>query len=173
MAQNKRIHFNGKDYIWTGTGWYEAQTFLTPPQVIVRQLNTQLEQELKTEDTAIVNPAILIERASAARDALQYSRAEKLIRRALELSPGNHAALAVLCSVLRARGQPQQALDETEAFRRESHPPLLTSRAAALCDLKRWEEAKKEIGRALAIEESEEAFSVVRRIKAEKPDLYS
>jgi hypothetical protein len=44
--------------------------------------------------------------------------------------------------------------------------------AAALCDLQRWEEAKKEIGRALAIGESEEAFSVVRRIKAARPDLY-
>jgi hypothetical protein len=35
-----------------------------------------------------------------------------------------------------------------------------------LCDLKRWEAAKRTIGYALASEESEEAFSVIRRIKA-------
>jgi predicted Zn-dependent protease len=172
MTQNTRISYEGKDYIWTGTDWCDAETFLTPPLVIVRKLNRLLEQELRSEDTAISDTSILIRRASAARDALQYDRAEALTRRALELSPGNCAALAVLCSVLRAQGRPQQALDETEVFRQEPHPPLLTSRAAAFCDLKRWKEAKQEIGRALAIEKSEEAFNVVHRIKAERPDLY-
>jgi hypothetical protein len=38
--------------------------------------------------------------------------------------------------------------------------------------MKRWEEAKKPIGRALAIGEGAEAFSVMRRIKANRPDLY-
>jgi hypothetical protein len=128
MAQDKRIRFNGKDYIWTGRSWYEAQTFLIPPEVIIRQLNSQFQEELESEDTTIANPAILTERASAARDALQYTRAETLVRRALKIAPGDHAALAVLCSILRARGQSQQALDETDAFKRASHPPLLTSR---------------------------------------------
>ena len=172
MTQDKRIRFNEKDYVWTGRGWYEARTFLIPPEVTVRQLNSQLQEELENEDTTIASPAILTERASAARDTLQYTRAETLVRRALTIAPGDPAALAVLCSILRARGRPQQALDETSAFKRASHPPLLTSRAAALCDLKKWEEAKKEIGRALAIQESEEAFSVVRRIKVARPDLY-
>ncbi|MCB0226529.1 MAG: hypothetical protein KDI02_22745, partial [Anaerolineae bacterium] len=59
-----------------------------------------------------------------------------------------------------------------EAFRDTNYSPLLTSRAAALCDLKRWEEAKKTIGRCLVISKNETAFSVVNRIKAERPDLY-
>jgi len=138
MTQNTHISYKGKDYIWTGTDWCDAETFLTPPLVIVRKLNGLLEQELRSEDIAISDTFVLVKRASVARDALQYNRAETLIRRALELSPGDRAALAVLCSVLRAQGQPRKALDETEAFRREPHPPLLTSRAAALCDLKRW-----------------------------------
>ncbi len=172
MTQNTRISFEGKDYIWTGTDWCDAETFLTPPLVIVRKLNRLLERELRSEDTAISDAFVLVNRASVARDALQYNRAETLIRRALKLSPGDRAALAVLCSILRAQGRPKKALDETEAFRREPHPPLLTSRAAALCDLKRWKEAKQEIGRALAIGGSEEAFNVVHRIKAAKPNLY-
>ena len=138
----------------------------------MRQLNRLLEQELRSEDTAISDTAVLIERARAARDALQHNRAEALMRRALRLSPGNRAALAVLCSILRARRRPQQALDETEEFQWTAYPPLLTSRAAALCDLNRWEEAKQEIGRALASGGSEEAFNVVHRIKAKRPDLY-
>jgi hypothetical protein len=51
--------------------------------------------------------------------------------------------------------------------------PLLTSRAAAFCDLGRWEEARRSVGRALAISGgSEEAFMVVKRIKQHRPDLY-
>ena len=53
-----------------------------------------------------------------------------------------------------------------------THVPLLTTRAAAYCDLKLWEQAKKIIGKALAIEESEEAFMVVKRIKAARPEIY-
>ena len=52
------------------------------------------------------------------------------------------------------------------------YPVLLTSRAAALCDLGIWEEAKKTVGRSLAISKSAEAYNVVNRIKAAKPDLY-
>jgi len=172
MAHNVRISLNGRDYLWTGKEWCDARTFTAPHQTLVRELNARLEEQLAGEDSAISNVAVLIERAGAARDALQHSRAEKLVRRALKLAPGNLATLTVLCSILRARGRPQQALAETDAFKRESHPPLLTSRAAALCDLRRWEEAKREIGRALAIAGSEEAFSVMRRIKAARQELY-
>lgn len=173
MVQDIHIDLDGKSYTWTGAEWYETDTFLTPPLTIVRTLNARLTQRLARQDATISDLDVLLERASTARDALQHERAEKLVRRALRLSPGNPGALAILCSVLRARGLPQQALDETEAFRAMSYPPLLTSRAAALCDLGRWEEAKREVGRALAIAEgSEEAFSVARRIKAARPDLY-
>jgi len=57
-------------------------------------------------------------------------------------------------------------------FRDANDHVLLTTRAAALCDLGRWEEAKRTVGRSLAIESSDEAFSVARRIKAARPDLY-
>ena len=64
----------------------------------------------------------------------------------------------------------------TAPFMPSDNPALLTTRAAALCDLRRWEEAKTTIGRALAILRGEshkaEAFAVVRRIKANRPDLY-
>ena len=102
---------------------------------------------------------------------------EELLSRAQSLEPGNLAAghlaaLAVLSSVYRASGYPAKALAATEADRDANHPALLTTRAAALCDLGRWEEAKRTVGHSLAIESSDEAFSVARRIKAARPDLY-
>jgi predicted Zn-dependent protease len=129
-------------------------------------------KELEQEDLAIVDVQILLENASKAQDALQHERAERLARRVLKRSPGNPGALAILSSVLRASGHPQQALKETHLYRNTNYAPLLSSRAAAYCDLKQWEEAKKEIGHALAIQTSEEAFSVARRIKAARPELY-
>lgn len=171
-SRNVSIELDGKRYVWTGDGWYEAEMFLEPPQVVVRQLNKLLTEELEQEDANISDVYILLERASRAREALQHHRAEKLARQCLKLAPGSHAALAVLCAALRAKGQPQRAIEETDEYSDTTHLPLLTSRAAALCDLRRWEEAKRIIGRALAIGKSEEAFSVMRRIKAERPDLY-
>jgi ribonuclease HI len=170
--QKVSIILGGQSYVWAGDAWYEAETYLEPPQVIVRQLNKLLTRQLEQEDETITNVHVLLERAKKAREALQYHRAENLARRCLELAPGNQAALAVLCAALRAKGQPQKALDETNKYGDTMHLPLLTSQAAALCDLRRWDEAKMILGRALALGESEEAFSVMRRIKAARPDLY-
>jgi tetratricopeptide (TPR) repeat protein len=114
----------------------------------------------------------LLIRGQTARVAKQYDRAEEIVRRILNKDPSNLAALSVLCAILREKGEPLKAIEETEPFRKSSHTALLTSRAAAFCDLERWEEAKKEIGRALAIKSSEEAFLVVKRIKKVRPDLY-
>lgn len=166
------IHFEGKDYVWTGTDWYEVSTCLTPPASLIRALNAEIATALQQQDRFITDVAELISTACAARDAGQHARAELLIRRALAQQPDNLAARVVLSSILRARGYPEQALAETNAFRNANHPALHTTRAAALCDLGRWEEAKREIGRALAISSDEEAFNVVRRIKAAAPDLY-
>lgn len=166
------VELGNASYIWTGTIWIEANTFISPPDGIVRKLNSCIAAKIQHEDNTISDTQEILDRARAARDTLQYSRAISLARRVLELEHDNLAAAAILSSALRANGKPQQALLETEAFRDTDYSPLLTSRAAALCDLKRWEEAKKTIGRCLAISKSETAFSVVNRIKSERPDLY-
>jgi len=172
MHQHVVVQFDGKSYTWTGKDWYETKTFLRPPSTIIRKLNARLAQDLQCADTALTSVDAILKQANNARNAEQYGRAERLIRRALSQAPNHVGALAMLCAVLRAKGLPQQALDETAAFARANYSPLLTSRAAALCDLQRWEEAKHEIGRVLAIQASEEAFSVMHRIKAARPDLY-
>ena len=63
----------------------------------------------------------------------------------------------------------------TEGLKHLSSPALLTTRAAAaaLCDLERWDEAKRAVSAALAMGKVDpEAFNVVSRIKSARPDLY-
>jgi ribonuclease HI len=170
----KLLKFDGRSYIWGGDAWYDANTFLKPPEVLIHKLNALLVPGLEQEDKKIRDIGQLLKRAREARDSLQHGRAEKLARRVIKISPGHLGALAILSSCLRARGLAQQALDETEAFKGEKYCPLLTSRAAALCDVGRWEEARKVIGRVLAIgTDKDTALNVVNRIKNARPDLYS
>jgi ribonuclease HI len=166
------VELEGKSYMWNGSAWHEATTFLSPPGMIIPKLNNRLSDALEEEDRNIADVHLLIKRAVNARDWLQYSRSEKLARRILELEPSNEPALAILCATLRARGFAQKALAETDDYKSLPYPVLLTSRAAASCDLGKWEEAKKTVGRSLVIRESEEAHNVVNRIKAARPDLY-
>lgn len=172
MASRVQVEFGEKSYMWDGHRWYDAKSFEQPPHVIIKELNHLLVKRLQKHDLAITESHRILHEASIARESQQYERAEKLTRRVLNGEPDNLAALAVLCAVLRARGKPKIALSETEKHKNASHAPLLTSRAAALCDLKRWDEAKRVIGRALAISSDEEAFAVMNRVKSAAPELY-
>jgi tetratricopeptide (TPR) repeat protein len=168
----RRVTYEGKNYIWSGTGWYEDRTFLVPADQVVRKLNQLLEHDLAADDLQVEDTDEALRRARLAQNSLQLDRAERLARRALELDGSHAGAASILCSVLRAKGHPEQALEATEELRRTGYLPLLTSRAAALCDLERWEKAKREIARVLAAGGGGEAFAVVHRIKAARPDLY-
>jgi len=139
---------------------------------LTSRLNELLAPLLANEDSAVTDFRGLLQIAQAARGSAQYKRAEAAARRAIELQPASEPAFAILCSVLRHLGASDRAVRETEHLRSTSYPPLLISRAAALCDLERWEEAKATVGRALAIGDAPEAFEVVHRIKAKRPDLY-
>jgi ribonuclease HI len=168
-----QVKFEGKYYIWTGNIWYDKISSLKPPKALINKLNDLLITTLEQEDDNIHDVEQLLKRAKEARDSLQYGRAQKLARRIVSISPDHLGAFAVLCSCLRSSGHAQQALDETEHFASENYLPLINSRAAALCDLERWEEAKKAISRVLAMsKDNDVAFSIVHRIKSARPDLY-
>jgi len=167
----KNIELDGQIYTWDGGRWFDA-SFLIPPTSIVSKLNALIDGGLQEEDAKISDNKALIARARKARAAAQYDRAEQIARRVLTRDPCNLPGLCVLCAVLRQKGLPEKAVEETEPFKNSNNTFLLTSRAAALCDLERWDEAKKEIGRVLAMRGSEEAFLVVKRIKKSRPDLY-
>lgn len=55
MEENTEIEFEGKRFVWDGEGWYEARTYMVPPDNVVARLNAQFRAtELKAVD--IVNP---------------------------------------------------------------------------------------------------------------------
>lgn len=172
MSDTVRVELDGISYVWNGRSWFAARTFQAPSAVLASRLNEKLAPILVAEDAKITDFQGLLQIAQSARKASQYKRAEEAARRAIALQPSSGPAFAVLCSVLRHLGASDRAVQETEPLRSSGYPPLLISRAAALCDLERWEEAKVTLGRALAAGESPEAFEVVHRIKAHRPDLY-
>ena len=169
------VQLNGRSYIWDAGSWYVKETYLTPPVSVISELNQLLAPVLEEEDHQINDPQVLLERAKEAREIQQYERAVTLARRAVGLLPYSAGAASVLSSCLRALARPQEALHATDRFSEfTSYAPLLNTRAAALCDLDRWEEAKEVVGRALAIgTDKEESFQVVNRIKSERPELYT
>lgn len=171
MKNKRTIELDGETYTWDGRGWVDS-SFLRPPSSILSKLNALIEDGLKEEDATISDEHELLVRARTARAAGQYDRAEQIVRRVLNVDPSNLSVLSVLSAILREKRLPDKAIEETDPFKNSNHAALLTSRAAAFCDLERWEDAKKQIGRVLAIKSSEEAFNVVKRIKKNRPDLY-
>ena len=105
------------------------------PLEIAEKLNNLLEKELSKEDQNINNIYKLIKRAKHAKYNEQFERAEKLSNKILSMEPENLSAYAVLCSSLRRKGFPEEALQKTQEYRNSNSVPLLTSRAAALCDI--------------------------------------
>jgi ribonuclease HI len=167
-----QIELENKLYIWNSQTWFDKESSIKPSKAVIHKLNALLMETLEKEDDSISELEQLLKRAREARDSLQYGRAQTLARRVISISPDHLGALSILCSCLRASGHAQQAIDETEGFDSANYPPLLNSRASALCDLERWEEAKKLVNHAYAIG-AEGASGIIQRIKNAKPDLYS
>ena len=174
----RRVSIEGRTYSWTGKTWVDVETFTYPPAVTINKLTAVLLSRLKEKDEKVSDVQELLDRARDAKEQTQYGRAEGLARKALQLSPGNRHAVVVLCSCLRYLGKPEEALKESAPYKTDEYLPLILTRAAALCDLERWEEAKTEIGRALSIQRkyaswrNSEAFEVLNRIKAARPELF-
>lgn len=174
MDNEKVFVFEGVRYKWTGSSWYDATDNMKPPLGVIARLNALIAGDLKAEDEKITDPDELVERAKQAQAGVQMQRALELSQRALKLRPTHFGTAAVVCSILRKRNRPDEALLIADRFRDSEYPPLLTSRAAALCDLERWDEALKQIRQVLAISNgASEALAVYSRIKAGAPSLFT
>jgi len=167
------IKLDNIEYLWNDTNWIDLRNYMIPPDIIIQKLN----RELAKIDIDYTNLSFddLKRMASNFKDSNNFQKAQEVIDYALSKTPGDPAILSILCSLLRKKGKPGEALEKTT---NSNYPngSLLTSRAAAMCDLERWEDAKKEVGRALAItnanNQKQEAFNVVKRIKENAPHLY-
>jgi hypothetical protein len=165
MGDVRQIDLGRSTYNWDGHRWYHTKTFLTPPTVDILKLNILLLKALEEEDLSITDVEDLLARAQAAGKALQYRRMGLIAERILKLEPGHCVAAEILCSSLREQNLPAQALKATQRLKDTEHVPLLVARAAALCDLERWEEALSEIKRAQAFGAGRLATPLVKRIK--------
>lgn len=167
------VKLDSGKYLWDGSKWIDIKNFTIPPLAIIEKLNEEIKDiDLDYRDMALTD---LTTMASNFKDNGNIYKALEIIEYVLSKVPDDSATLSVLCSLLRKNGKPDEALIRTDNY---NHPntALLTSRAAAMCDLEQWEEAKREVGRALAMtkgnNQKQEAFNVVKRIKENRPDLY-
>lgn len=173
------VVLDGKSYTWDGKSWYGTNDYMSPPEHINQKLNAKLTPLVADEDALISDRDELVSRAQAAVEARQLERAERLARRAYDLAQSNYGTAAVLSKILRVKGRPEEALKIADQHVRSNYPPVLTSRAAALCDLGRWNDALYQIRQVLAIVRqsrkhgAEEAFAVHARIKANASHLFS
>ncbi len=170
-SESLEVTLDGRTYRFDGARWYDAKSFEVPrPQILVK-LNAHAADAFSKSDEQISDLDQLLSAARIARQIEQPSRALRLVKRAFFNAPDDSRVVALYSSILRDAGRSEDALALTANFRRPN-AAIFTSRAAALCDLDRWEEAKYVVGRALAIGPSPEAFNVARRIKAARADLY-
>ncbi len=175
--ENLFFDLDGRKYMWNWKYWMDKKSFIEPPLVITSKLNKKLTEAIfnKEIDFSKLHSRELMSIASNCKDAGLYNVSHYLIESILSKSGEDAATLSVLCSLLRKMGKPEEALQRTESCN-SKNGPLLTSRAAAMCDLGLWEKAKKEISKAFALSGDSsnkgEAFSVYSRIKSARPDLY-
>jgi predicted Zn-dependent protease len=171
VASDRAFDLEGVAYRWDGWRWRPLEGRDTPPKDVLRRLNHLRMQAERQSEHDSTDVSMLVGLAIRARKSDAAGRAERFARRILALDPENGIAAAILSSVLREKGRPKEALEIAERFKDSSHAAVLTSRAAALCDVKRWGEALEQIERVIQIElngqgfNSEEALAVHGRIQ--------
>lgn len=169
-----------RTYVRDETGWQlDGRAVTLYP--LVGRLESQLRNRLAAEDRLEPDLSELVRRAWLAQALKHPDRVEALSRRALRAlrtAPGRMnrsqvspewlttalAAAAMLSSALRQQREAAQALEETEEFADYEYAPLMTSRAAALCDVGRWAEARALAVRARDIHASAEVLKLLQRI---------
>lgn len=164
------IKLDGVLYFWNGRGWTDKDG-VVPPLSIRQRLNQLAAPEISAADATIHDPSELTKLAQKAIEAGEQSRAIALALRAFQCDPHNEGRAATLVSVLRKAHRPDEAIPILNAFPQARFGPLLTTLAALLCDLERWEEALAMTRRALGAGNSGEAWNVWHRINKARPDL--
>ena len=173
MPRSITITYDGNQYIWNGKRWFDKKTFLEPPTMISSKLNTIVANQRITKDKAVAaNMDELLRKAKKAQYQGQIPKALQLARQVHNRRPQHIGTAAILCSVLRTANKSKEAVALANNFSSSNYSPIMTARAAALCDLNRWDDALKQIQQVFAIRmksrksnESDEALAVYSRIK--------
>ncbi|MFL5341503.1 MAG: tetratricopeptide repeat protein [Gemmataceae bacterium] len=177
MTEPITITHEYKNYTWDGQRWYGTTDFDVPTPGLTRRLNAMIADRLGPDDETITERAELLRRGKAARADGQLVRARDLVRRAHAKRPRDVGVAAELCELWRELGEPRKALLLADRYPESGHAPLQIARAGALCDLKRWDEALRQIREVLPAAgdpppEAGDALAVLARIKTHAPRLF-
>lgn len=179
MRKSKTVVLDGNQYCWNGKRWFNKITYLEPPTAISSKLTSMITKQITAQDEKIADVDALLRKAKKAHYRGEIPKALMLARKAYHQRPQHRGTVVTLCSVLRTANKSREAVDVTSSFRSSHDSPILTSRAAALCDLNRWDDALKQIRQVFAMRRksrtssgTEEALAVYRRIKQNASYLF-
>jgi len=180
MPRSITITFDGSKYVWNGKRWFDRNTYLEPPTAVSSKLNTIVANQRIAKDKAIAeNMDELLRKAMKAQYQGQIPKALQLARQVHNQRPQHLGTAAILCNVLRTANKSKEAVTLANNFCSSNHSPILTARAAALCDLNRWDDALKQIRQVFAMRlkskkssGSDDALAVYSRIKQNASYLF-
>ncbi len=144
------IVVDGKTYKWFEKGGITDARYVTPPQVEAEKVRLALAPHVKKFDLEVKDPSELLQRATRAKNDNWHARCLWIADHMLALDPGNESAAVMQSSALRDLGRAEDAVAATEPFERSGGCALLTTRAAALLDVGRRDEAIRCAKRAWA-----------------------
>ena len=167
------MEYEGRTYRRYNGNWIDSSCMIAP-LVVQEALDKRYAQSLSSEKKSVKE---LVDLANEFRRNQSYRLAEKHYREALshpnlELSDRKYI-IPRLTSCLRCLEKPREAIDlYLETKRKYGNQMitdgLLTSAAAAYCDINQFDEAKKLANQALAMlngKASSELIAVFKRIK--------
>lgn len=161
-----KVMHNQQSFTWNGKVWLDASFLQVHEALAVELCDRFLIDVLDVSSPDWFRQSATLRQAASDRHSTATLRlVERACRRRLQRDPQDAATAAIPCSCLRQLGQPKQALLATEPLSHRSVPALLVSRAAALCDLARWDEAAETVQRALHCGGGAFALQVRNRIR--------
>src|ERR1039458_4877196 len=108
MTERFEMEWEGHRYFLSPQGFYDARTFLKPPEAIHQHLKAAYARELEIVFQTERNVPLLLKHSRLAKDLGHLDLAEKITEQALLTEPQNCFAIARLSSILRAKGQPDR-----------------------------------------------------------------
>ena len=171
MAEKTVIIYEGETYTRRNDKWVDAHNFVVH-EGLQRDLNKEYVKQL---DPALLSLEVCIEQGDKFKKSGSTGLALKFYEAAVEKADSRTMAyiLPRITSCYRKSGRPQKAIDiltyASKTFGKSMITPvLLTSAAAAYCDIEDYERAKRCCDRAYAESNgmhSDELSLVYKRIK--------
>ena len=166
------IEYEKEKYQYKNGSWFNIKTFEVPPLAILKRLNNERH---KTIDQDALSYDEILNEAQRAREEHMYNKAAGFCSKAILKEPDQLGARVIMASIQRQQNRPDEAIKTLGAIKNSGLASAHTVKAAAFCDLGRWDEALKACKQALATAgqaDKKVVFAVYNRIKKERPELF-